>query len=310
MVRSFTRARQGVTVAAKKSAAKSKPVKSKALPAKKVLAPKKAAAAKVKDSVAVKALGELPPLNELRRRVYLATFTEAQCEAWGARTKATEVAADAAKAIGAFLGAAKKGIDGYAVERFAWLCTQVVELEDAIVRQSSDAAGSPRSSHAAVKVARRIRMLLAHGLLNVAGGNETFAGFVHERNDQSDSPSALETSITGLLQMALSARRTPEGELLANDAGLTEEFLSSASAVAESLSASNQQTWTVATGQDTQETDRVEGRVLRELSLLRTAVHHAKVTGQALPNFPTLPVLSGAAPKSAPAPTPAIGTPS
>jgi hypothetical protein len=161
-----------------------------------------------------------------------------------------------------------------------------------------------------VKVARRIRMLLAHGLLNVAGGNETFAGHVHERNDQSDSSSALETSITGLLQMALSARRTPEGELLANDAGLTEEFLSNASAVAESLSASNQRTWTVSTGQDTQETDRVEGRVLRELALLRTAVHHARVTGQALPNFPTLSVLAHATPKSAPAPTPAIGTPS
>ncbi len=297
-------------MAAKKIAAKSKPVKSKPVKPAKAPAPKKAAAvAKPKDSVAVKALAELPPLNELRRRVYLATFTEAQCEAWGERTKATDVAAEASKAIGVFLGAAKKGIDGYAVERFAWLCTQVAELEDAIVRQSGDANDglTARSGRdAAVKVARRIRMKLAHGLLNVAGGNETFAAHVHERNDQSDSPSALETTITGLLQMALAARRTPEGELLANDAGLTEEFLSSASAVAESLNAANQKTWTASTGKDTQETNRVEGRVLRELSLLRNAVHQAKVTGQVLPTFPTLGVLTHAAKGAAPA----AGTPS
>jgi hypothetical protein len=162
------------------------------------------------------------------------------------------------------------------------------------VRQSGDGSNARSGRDAAAKVGRRIRMKLAHGLLNVAGGNETFAAHVHERNDQSDAPSSLETSITGLLQMALSARRTPEGELLADDAGLTEAFLSSASAVAESLGAANQKTWTAATGTDTQETNRVEGRVLRELALLRTAVHQAKVTGQGLPTFPSLAVLDAA----------------
>jgi hypothetical protein len=252
---------------------------------------KTAAAPKLKETTASKLLPTLPPLNDLRRRTYGGFFTAEQCKAWGAKTKAAAVLADADKAVGTLAPAVLKGIDGYAAARFSWLANLVVELADAVEHQqaaASEGADTRSNRTAAVAVANRTRLKLAHGLVAAAGSNHDLLKLVASRNDSNVSPGALETSITGLLQLAVALRRTPEGALLAGDAGLTEAFLSSASAIADSLHSSNAATWLAGREQDTEETNLIEGRVLRELNYLRVALNRAKERGASVPTFPTL----------------------
>jgi len=253
----------------------------------KTVAVKKAAP----ERLALKLLPGLPTLTEVRRRAYAASFTADQCREWGAQTQATQVLTDAEKAVTAVASAVKKGVDGYAPARLAWLCTQMAELQDAIAQQSGD-TGSPASTrHAAVSIAGRIRTKLAHGLLDAASGNQALISEIHSRDEHEASPSVLETAITGLLQLALRLRHVPEGEVLADDAGLTESFLSSASAMIDSLRASNDAADGTGSESDTDETNVVEGRVLRELQHLQGVLARAKSRGNAVPAFPALATL-------------------
>ena len=278
-------------MASKKTAAKSVKAKSKRAPKPvKKPAPVKAAAPR-KERLAARALPSLPPLNDVRRRAYASSFSDEQCEDWGNRTKAVNVLADAEKAVGSVLKGVQAGVDGYPLQRLAWLCTLMIELEDSIDQQSHVAGegfDARSSRNAAIGQATRIRVKLAHGLTNASGGNAEMLKQVADRNEATNTPSMLETSITGLLQLAVALRRTPEGEVLADDAGLTEAFLSSASSVAESLSKANEATYGAGREQDTVETNRVEGRVLRELNHLRVALTRAKERGELVPAFPVL----------------------
>lgn len=276
-------------MAAKKNAAKSK--------AQQRLWPKaKSVPKRAPERLALKLLPTLPTLTEVRRRAYTASFSADQCRQWGSKTKATQVLADAEKAAQAVGAAVKKGLDGYPATRFAWLCTVMAELQDSIALQAGVERGAPTSRYAAVGIATRIRTRLAHGLLDAASGNQELINEVHNRNETDASPSTLETSITGLLQLALRLRHVPEGEVLADDAGLTEALLSSASSMIDSLRASNDATYGTASESDTDQTDLIEGRVLCELSHLRDVLARARSRGVAVPAMPVLATLKQVAP--------------
>jgi hypothetical protein len=267
-------------MAAKRRAAKSKS-KSKA---------KTKPTARV-DRLALRLLPGLPTLTEVRRRAYTASFSAEQCLEWGSKTKATQVLADAEKAVGAVASAVKQGLDGYSRERLAWVCTQMAMLQDAIARQAGHSGGAVTSRYAAVSIASRIRTKLAHGLLDAASGHQDLITEIHNRNETEASSSTLETSITGLLQLAMRLRHVPEGEVLADDAGLTEAFLSSASSMLDTLRASNDAVYGTGSGADSDETNAVEGRVLRELAHLREVLARAQARGVVVPSFPALATL-------------------
>ncbi len=270
----------------KKSAAKpaKKPASAKAKPAASKPAP---------DRPALKWLATLPTLTELRRRAYSMAFTADQCREWGAKTKAAQVLADAEKALAVIGPAVKKGVDGYDAHRLTWLCTQMAELQDAIAHQAGG-GDSAASRRAAVAMAARLRTKLAHALLDAASGNEVLAAEINNRHETQDTPSVLETTITGLLQLALRLRHTVEGEVLAEDAGLSESFLSSASAVIDALRTTNEETYGTGTTSDTDETNVVEGRVLRELHYAQQVFARAKARGASAPTLPALGTLKTA----------------
>ncbi len=276
-------------MAAKKKAAKSSSKsKTKKVASPKAGSPKKAA----HERLALKLLPGLPTLTEVRRRAYAASFSADQCREWGSKTKASQVLSDAERALQSVGATVKSGIDGYSSSRFTWLATQMAELQDAIAHQAGESGGPATTSrHAAVTIATRIRTKLAHGLLDAASGNQALINEVNSRNEPGNSPSELETTITGLLQLALRLRHVPEGEVLADDAGLTESFLSSASATLDSLRAWNDATYGTGIESDTDETNIVEGRVLRELSHLRDVLTRAKSRGLSVPSFPALGTL-------------------
>lgn len=250
----------------------------------------KKAAPKKADRLAVKLLATLPALDDKRRKAYRAAFTEAQCEAWGQQTKAEAVLADAERGVGAVAAKVKNGgVAGYSSRRLAWVCHLMADLEDAIASQkASDGSEARAERNAAVAVADRARKRLAAGLYSMAGGDASLRKQVADRNESSSVPHVLESSLTGLVQLALRWRRTEFGEVLADDAGVTDEFLSSVSAVVDSLREANEHTYGEGAGRDSAETNRVEGRVLRELSFLRKALAMAKELGDVVPAFPAL----------------------
>jgi hypothetical protein len=262
--------------------------------------------------VAMKLLETLPPLDARHRRAYLGAFTDEQCEAWGTRTKAEAVLAEAERFVGSVAMVLKKPVTGYAPSRLAWLCTLVTELHDAVESDRASSGDEARTERAGLfALANKARKKLATGLVSAATGNDAFLKEVTDRNESSTSAHALESTITGLIQLAMRLRRSEAGELLANDAGLTEEFLASVSALTDSLRDANERTFTVLRGQDSADTNRVEGRVLREMAFALRILRRSKEDGESitlpLPGPQLSAVTARAQPEAAPTPPPDAG---
>lgn len=277
---------------------------------KKKAAPKKSApAAKApakSPRIAFKLLGSLPPIDAKRRRIYLRAFTDAQCDAWGDRTKAALVHAEAERFVGAVAATLKKPVVGYSLHRFAWLCQLVTELDDAVASDESGRASVARQERAgAFHVADKARKRLVTGLMAAAMGDPGFTKAITERNETPKAPHVLESSLTGLLQLASQLRRSDDGELIADDVGLTAEFLSSVSAMTDALREANERTYGLGPGGDSEHTNRIEGRVLREMAHAVRTLRRAKEDGEAL-NLPTTgSQLAAAMKQDAPAAPPA-----
>lgn len=281
---------------------------------KKAAAPKKAApkasAAKAGPRIAMKLLGTLPPIDARRRRIYQRAFTEEQCDSWGDRTKANSVHAEAERFVGALGTALKKPVTGYSLHRLAWLCQLVTELDDAIASDEASGRNEARTDRAGTfTLADKARRKLASGLSAAATGNPPFLKEITDRNDNSKTAHALESTLTGLLQLALRLRRSEDGEVLADDVGLTQDFLSSVSAMTDQLREANERTFTVERGKDSQETNRIEGRVLREMGYALKTLRRAREDGETIdvpvpgPNVSALMKHSEAAPEAPVAPT-------
>ena len=145
-------------MAAKKKTAAKKPV-AKA----KTVAPAKARAA-------VKLLTSLPPLDERRRRVYRAAFSDEQCDAWGKRTKAENVEGEAERFVGTLDSILKKGdVGGYSRYRLSWLCHLVGELNDAIDNDGAGGMDSARTERAAAGL-EGLRWINSVQLIKALGG--------------------------------------------------------------------------------------------------------------------------------------------
>lgn len=257
--------------------------------AKKTKTVKKPAAKKAPTTprTALKLLETLPPLDQKRRRAYQNAFSDEECDAWGAKTRAESVLGEAERYVGALAGVLKKPVTGYSPARLAWLCTLVADLHEAVESDKASSADSARTERFGVfSLADKARKKLASGLIAAGTGNPAFQKEVTDRNDTPSSAYSLETSLTGLVQLALRLRRSEDGELLADDAGITEVFLSSVSATIDALHEANERTFTVERGKDSATTNRIEGRVLREMAFAQRSLRRAKDDGEAI----TLPV--------------------
>ena len=106
-------------------------------------------------------------------------------------------------------------------------------------------------------------------------------------NDASTTPHVLVSTLSGLVELARGWRREKLGDVLAEDAGLTEAFLESVSDAALALREANEATFGGAVT-DSADAGRVEGRVLRELGFLRRCLEGARELGEPVPALPAL----------------------
>lgn len=285
-------------MAAKKAVKKPAKASPKAAAPVKKATPSKPTTTKV--SAIEKVLAQLPPLDERRRRVYRAAYSEEQCLAWGSRTKAKEVYAEAERFVAtAHTVLLRTPVTTYGLHRLAWLAQVTASLADSIARDDNAAGVDDRARRSGMAtIADRTRRRLAGGLMAAATGNAPVSKRITDRNEPSLTPHVLETTLTGLLQVAVELRRTDAGELLLDDAGITETFLSSVTATIDSLREANNATYGDSTGNDSQATNAVEGRVLREMAFLQTALRFAKDAGEVVGSLPPSRLLTQAANKA------------
>ena len=239
--------------------------------------------------LAAKVLATLPALDADCRAAYRAAFSDAQCEAWAAQTKADAVLAEAERALGAVHARLRRGpLGGYSLRRLAWLCELMVALESAVAEQRAAEKTEARARRdAAVDTAVRARRRLVVALQSMAGGDEGRRRLIAAHNDASKTPQVLVSTVTGLVELARAWRREQLGAVLAEDAGLTDDVLAALADAALALREATEATFGGEVN-DSADTARVEGRVLRELGFLRRCLEGARELGDAVPAFPPL----------------------
>jgi len=260
-------------------AAKKKAVKAKKATAK---APRAAP-----PTLAVKVLGQLPALDNRLRAAYRGSFSEEQCDAWGAETKSAEVVREAEKWIGAMFGTVKKqSVSGYSPRRLAWLSELVVSLQDEIAKSKAGSNGLHGATSSAMQVAQRVLTDLVGRLELVAGGRAELLELIRARGtSQRGSPQHVRDALTALIDLASKWRRDAALLLLAEDADLSEARLNAAYNALENLARAEEAAYEPppTTDQDSAAVNRVEGRVLREMKLAASAFAQAKANGERVP---------------------------
>lgn len=247
------------------------------------------------DSLAVKVLGQLPALDSRLRMAFRLGYSDEQCEAWGTRTKATDVLREASGWVTALHGALRQQtVAGYSQRRLAFLCELLIELEDEIAATTANADGEAQrgARQSALSLASRVRLDLAQRLTVVAAGREELLAAVAEREASGPSMGAVRDSLAGLIDLATKWRRDPVLQLLADDADLTVERLTAAFNAQESLGRVDEALRpAVASEGDAVSVNLIEGRILRELQLAQKAFASARDAGVDVPALVSGPTL-------------------
>ena len=271
---------------------------------------KKPAVKAAADSIAVKTLGSLPALTGKLRAAFRSAFTDEQCDAWGQKTKAENVIKEAEKFVATMNRSLKDHTDvTYSRRRLTFLCELLVFLEDEVAHTTDKTGSDMRSTRsAALQVANNARKDLVRRLRALAGGQQKLLGEVATVAPATEtSPTDVQDSLTATIDLGVKLRRNELMEALADDVGLTEAKLNSAYASLEALAGASSLSLNPAAWEgDAPSVNRIEGRVLREMSLAQRLFNESREAGVSVPALvpgPSLKVIFGKE-VEAPAPTP------
>lgn len=238
----------------------------------------------------------LPKLSPLMREAYASMWSDAQCEAWGRRTRGPEVAKQANEWLLVADGALKKpGAEDlpWSRQRLAWVASLTVHLENELAGKLDDEASAARlarDEHLAVGKQLRARTLSRMSLL--VGGSGERAAALAMANKDSRTADEVGSSLGALASLLHSWRMEARLRLLADELGLDEGLVkllreSQATLREAELNAASLQP----TRGDAPAMNRVEGRLLRELRALQLAFETAREAGLAVPRLKVRPAL-------------------
>ncbi len=232
-------------------------------------------------------LKTLPRPTEARRRLYRAQFTDLQCRAWGDRTWAKSVLADAERVIGAAAPALREHeVPGYPLVRLGWLCELTVALEHALRDDALDErATERRDAFSAGQRAEVLRRRAVNRLKAMAPGDVAFQKRVRRNDARRSTPQQLRVVLRRLADFVVGLRQDADLRLLADDCGLTTAFLDELEAAAKALDVLVPKTWRAGPTNDSAATSVIEGRVLREVAFLHDCVARARADGSPVPHL-------------------------
>lgn len=247
-------------------------------------------------SLAVRTLSELPALDGTLRAAFRAAFTDEQCDAWGNRTKASNVVKEAEKWVATMARTLKDDSDvAYSRRRLTFLCELLVLLEDELAATGDEASHELRSTRqAALAVASNARRDLVRRLRALAGGQQDLLAALNRVTPNNEtSATDVQESLTATIDLAVKVRRNELMERLADDMGLTEARLNSAYAALESLAGAREVALNAGAYEgDAPSVNRIEGRVLREMRLAQRLFNDAREAGLTVPALVAGPALA------------------
>jgi hypothetical protein len=240
-------------------------------------APKKQTTTSTAPSIAATVVASWPPLTNAQRAELLLQYSDEQCQAWAERTQAAATLKDANKWLATIHDVLVKLTPReYQPVRLAFLAEHVHKLE---VAQATPATGASTPEERTARDgsflrATAVRRELIEALTQTAGGRETVRRRITEAGPARTPNEAL-SSMAALIKLANEQLRN--SPTASESSGLTAEFVDTVERARAALEAANNAaaSGVIGTG-DSAETNRLEGRVLRELRLAWTGLRNAR----------------------------------
>lgn len=224
------------------------------------------------------------------REAYASLWTDAQCDAWGRRTKGAEVLKQAHEWLLVADGALKKpGAEDvpWSRQRLAWVASLAVQLENELAGKVDDelsAALKAKEAHLAAAKQLRARVLSRLSLL--VGGDGERSAALAVANKGSRTPEEVGGTLHALQNLLERWRKEARLRLLADELGLDEATVA---LLADTRDALREVELTANALRpmkgDTPSLNRVEGRLLRELRALQLAFGTAREEGLNVPQL-------------------------
>lgn len=253
-------------------------------------------AREVPQSISKRLTKQLPRLSPLLREGFKSMWTDKQCDAWGRRTKASDVlhqANDWLKVASVALGHEHHEDVPYSGQRLAWLAELTLQLEAELAgTPRPDVVAAQQARDAAFEESKQVRARLRSRMVLLVGGDEERGAALAIATKGSGTPAEVASSLRHLHDLLARWRRDARLRVLADELGLDESLLMRADASARLLHDKELQAASAGAGRgDAPAVAHVEGRVLRELRALQLAFAAAREEGLKVPALRVRPAL-------------------
>jgi hypothetical protein len=228
-------------------------------------------------SIAAKVVASLPPLTAAERAELMLQYTDKQCEAWAERTQAADTLRDANKWLSTLHAVqVQLAPTEYHAVRLAFLAEQVLALEVAAATPATGAATAQERADrdGSFLRATTVRRELMEALTQTAGGREAVRRRITEAG-LARTPNEALASLAALITLANEQLR--DSPTASKSSGLTTGLVDNAERTRAALEVANRAaaSGVIGTG-DSADTNRLEGRVLRELRLAWNGLRNAR----------------------------------
>jgi hypothetical protein len=244
-------------------------------------------------SAAKKLAKQLPKLSPLLREGFRSMWTEQQCDAWARQTKANDVLHQAQEWLRVADGALSRAEHDdvpYSKQRLAWLAELTVGLEEQVAgTPKAEVLEAQRTRDAALEESNQLRARLRSRMTLLVGGDEARGAALEIANKGSKTAEEVTSALEHLALLLTNWRQDARLRILADELGLDDGLLFRAEESARLLKDATLEAASVSTERaGPPPTNRIEGRVLRELRALQLAFSAAKEEGLQVPALKVL----------------------
>lgn len=238
----------------------------------------------------------MPKLSPLMREAYASLWTDAQCDAWGRRTRAPEVLKQAHEWLELADAALKKsGAEDvpYSRQRLAWVASLVVAVENELTGDVGDElAQARRVRDEALALARQLKGRAFPRASLLVGGDERRGAALAIANRRGRTADELAESLLGLSGLLATWRKEARLRLLADELALDEGLIRQLAETADALKEAELTAVSLRPLHgDGPALNRIEGRLLRELRALQLAFELAREEKLNVPALRVRPAL-------------------
>lgn len=240
----------------------------------------------------------LAPLTQAERLAFRDQFSDAQCDTFGAKTKANAVLREGrvwAATIDSALGKHPQALRRYGKARFAWFLDCLHHLSEALEVQRAahgSAGASKRQAELAKEAGRARREELMEALEMLAGGNAKEREALARATGTAENAAELARSLKDLAELAEGwlGRATAEAKALVASVDLTAGDMDAAREAAEAVDRAAGDATLItsasrSSARDLPAVNRAEGRLLLEMRTAMRVFERAHARSAVVPRL-------------------------